>query len=224
MSDVIADLPRDDRPRERLLTHGPETLSDAELLAILLGSGVPGRNAIQLGRELLAEGMSALRGREPRYLAAVHGMGPAKASRVAAAFEISRRLASGEPEEPPAFEVRSFGQRLASTYGHHTQERLGAAFLDSRHRIIGQREIYVGTINSALVSTRDVTRFALLEHASGVVVYHNHPSGDPSASAEDLAFTKKLAHSLALLEIDLVDHLIVGGQRWFSMRGKGMLS
>jgi DNA repair protein RadC len=223
MTDVIADLPAAERPRERLLAHGAETLSDSELLAILLGSGVPGRNAIQLARELLGEGMAALRARETRYLAALHGVGPAKAARIAAAFEISRRLSSGEPEEPPPYDPATFGPRLASTYGHHAQERLGAAFLDSRHRILAQREIFVGTINSALVSTRDIIRFALLERACAIVVYHNHPSGNPAPSGEDLAFTQKLKQSLSLVDVDLVDHLIVGGQRWFSMGQRGQV-
>ncbi len=223
MTDVIADLPPDDRPRERLLSHGAETLSDAELVAILLGSGVHGKNAIQLARELLGDGMSALRARETRYLAGLHGVGVAKASRIAAAFEISRRLASGEPEEPPPFDAPTFGSRLVGTIGHHPQERLGAAFLDSRHRILGQREIFVGTINSALVSTRDIIRFALLERACAIVVYHNHPSGNPSPSADDLAFTQKLRQSLTLVDVELVDHLIVGAHRWFSMKERGQL-
>lgn len=223
MTDVIADLPPDDRPRERLLEHGAETLSDAELFAILLGSGVRGRNAIQLARDLLADGMTALRSHETRYLAGLRGVGPAKAARIAAAFEISRRLASGEPEDPPPYEATTLGPRLVAAIAHHAQERLGAAFLDSRQRILGQREIFVGTINSALVSTRDIIRFALLERASGVVVYHNHPSGNPGPSGEDVNFTRKLRQSLELVDIELVDHLIVGGQRWVSMAARGMV-
>lgn len=223
MTDVIADLPPGDRPRERLIAHGAETLSDAELLAILLGSGVPGKNAIQLAREILSDGMGALRARETRYLAALHGVGPAKAARIAAAFEISRRLNSGDPEEPPPFDPATFGPRLVSTCGHHSQERLGAAFLDSRRRILGQREIFIGTINSALVSTRDIIRFALLERACAIVVYHNHPSGNPAPSAEDLTFTQKLKQSLSLVDIELIDHIIVGARRWFSMREKGVI-
>lgn len=223
MTDVIADLPPDDRPRERLLSHGAETLSDAELFAILLGSGVHGRNAIQLARDLLADGMSGLRARETRYLAGLRGVGPAKAARIAAAFEISRRLGSGEPEDPPPFQASTFGPRVVASIAHHSQERLGAAFLDSRSRILGQREIFVGTINSALVSTRDVIRFALLERASAVVVYHNHPSGNPGPSSEDITFTRKLRQSLDLVDIELADHIVVGGNRWVSMREKGMM-
>lgn len=223
MTELIADLPMDDRPRERLLTHGAETLSDAELVAILLGSGVPGKNAIQLARELLQDGMAALRRRDPTSMARTLGIGPAKASRVLAAFEVARRLAAAEPDDLPAYDPDVFGRSLVIGYAHHVQERLGAALLDSRQRILRQREIYIGTINHAVVSTRDIVRFALEENACGVVLYHNHPSGDPSPSAEDLMFTRKLAEALRLCDIDLIDHIVVGAHRYYSMRQKGQI-
>ena len=223
MTDVIRDLPRGDRPRERMMMHGAGTLSDAELLAVILGSGVPGQNAIELARHLLADGMRSLRRRELANLADVRGVGPAKAARIAAVFEMSRRMTSEQPEDPPPFDVTVLGRKLVSSYGHHTQERLGAAFLDARHRIRRQREIYVGTMNTALVSTRDIVRFTLLERATAIVVYHNHPSGDPSPSNEDIAFTKKLQQSLATVDIELVDHLVIGSHRFQSMQQRGYL-
>jgi DNA repair protein RadC len=221
--EMIADLPIDDRPRERLLNHGADTLSDAELIAILLGSGVPGKNAIQLAREILQDGMSSLRRREPASIAKLSGVGPAKASRIAAAFEVARRLAAAEPDSLPTFDPDVFGRALVSTYAHHVQERLGAAFLDSRQRILKQREIFVGTINHAAVSTRDVLRYALEENACALVLYHNHPSGDPSPSAEDLMFTRKMVESLRLCDIDLADHIVVGAHRFYSMRQRGQI-
>lgn len=223
MTELIADLPVDDRPRERLLTHGAETLSDAELVAILLGSGVRGKNAIQLARELLANGLSSLRRCETSYLASINGIGPAKAARLAAALEMSRRIDSGRPDEPPVYEPRILGPQLVTRYSHHTQERLGAAFLDSRGRILQQRDIFVGTINNAFVSTRDIIRYALLDCACGVVVFHNHPSGNPAPSAEDIHFTKKLQQSLELVDMELVDHVIVGEKRYFSMKERGQI-
>jgi DNA repair protein RadC len=223
MTDVIADLPVDERPRERLMLHGAQTLSNAELLAILLGSGMHGKNAIQLARALLSEGMASLGKRDPRYLLDVGGIGPAKAARLAAAFELCRRVSSGEPDDPPVYDAAILGPQLVQSLSRHTQERLGAALLDSRYRVIGQREIYVGTINSALVSTRDVIRNALLDHAAAVVVYHNHPSGDPTPSEDDLRYTQKLKHSLDLVDIDLVDHLIIGAHRYYSMHERGQL-
>lgn len=223
MTDVIRDLPRDERPRERLLAHGPETLSDAELLAVVLGSGVPGQNAIQLARQLLADGLARLHSLELTSLAKIRGVGPAKAARIAAIFEMSRRLASHEPEDPPPFEPSILGPKLIRGYGHHAQERLGAVLLDSRHRIIQQREIFIGTMDKAFVSTRDIIRFALIERGAGVVVYHNHPSGDPTPSDDDISFTRKLQHSLAMIDIELVDHLVIGAHRFHSMRERGQM-
>lgn len=222
MTECIADLPLDDRPRERMLAHGAETLSDAELIAVLLGSGVPGKNAIQLARELLDDGLAGLHRKEPMQIAKLQGVGPAKASRVLAAFEVARRLAMAEPELQP-YEPEVFARSLIGSYAHHVQERLGAAFLDSRGRLLRQREIYVGTINHALVSTRDIVRFALENNATAVVLYHNHPSGDPTPSAEDLMFTRKIKESLKLCDIELADHIVVGARRFYSMRQKGQL-
>lgn len=223
LHDVIRDLPLDDRPRERLLMHGPETLSNAELVALLLGSGLPGKNAIQLARELLREGVTRLHSRDAKYLQGIPGIGPAKVARIAAAFELSRRMFTGEPEEPPAYDSSILGRTLMTTYAHQQQEHLGAVFLDSRHRILQQREIYVGTLNNALVSTRDIITSALTHNASGIVAYHNHPSGNPTPSEDDMAFTQKLGHSLGLVDIELVDHLIIGAHRYYSMQEKGWM-
>lgn len=224
MTDVICDLPVDDRPRERLLQHGASTLSNAELVAILLGSGVPGLNAIQLARTLLTDGIVAMRRRDPRYLQNVAGIGPAKAARLLAAFELGRRANAHDTDVPHMYDHTILGPQLVTALAHHAQERLGAAFLDSRHCIIDQREIYIGTINNALVSTRDIIRHALVHrHAAAVVVYHNHPSGDPSPSDEDIRFTQKLKQSLGVCDIDLVDHLVVGAYRYTSMQARGHL-
>jgi DNA repair protein RadC len=223
MHDMIRDLPLDDRPRERLLMHGPETLSNAELVALLLGSGVPGKNAIQLARELLRDGMTRLRSRDAKFLQGIPGIGPAKIARLAAAFEMSRRMFAGEPEEPPAYEAAILGRTLVTTYAHQQQEHFGAVFLDSRNRILQQREIYVGTLNNALVSTRDIIAGALTHNATGIVAFHNHPSGNPTPSDDDLAFTQKLGRSLALVDIELVDHLIIGAHRFYSLQEKGWM-
>ncbi len=224
MTDVIRDLPFGDRPRERMMMHGAATLSDAELLAVILGSGVPGQNAIELARQLLADGLRNLSRRELGNLAEVHGVGVAKAARIAAVFEMSNRIMSEQPEDPPPFDVTTLGRKLVSSYGHHTQERLGATFLDSRHRIRHQREIYVGTVNNALVSTRDIIRYTLLDRATAVVVHHNHPSGDPTPSEDDVVFTRKLTQSLAMVDIELVDHLVIGSHRFVSMKQRGLLN
>lgn len=222
MTDVIRDLPPDDRPRERMYMHGAVTLSDAELLAVILGSGSRGQNAIELARQLLSGGIRNLRHRELAQLVDVRGLGLAKAARIGAVFEFARRIASEQPEDPPPFDVTTIGRKLVESYGHQRQERLGAVFLDARHRIRKQSEIYVGTINNALVSTRDIIRITLNEVATAVVVYHNHPSGDPTPSKDDVAFTKKLQESLATCDIELLDHLVIGAHRFQSMKRQEM--
>ena len=136
---------------------------------------------------------------------------------------MARRLAAAEPDTLPTFDPDLFGRALVTSYAHHVQEKLGAAFLDSRQRILRQREIFVGTINHAAVSTRDVLRYALEENACAIVLYHNHPSGDPSPSAEDLMFTRKMIESLRLCDIELADHIVVGAHRFYSMRQRGQI-
>ncbi|HYO77227.1 MAG TPA: DNA repair protein RadC [Thermoanaerobaculia bacterium] len=222
MTYLIRDVPVESRPRERLLAHGPEVLSDAELLAIILGTGAPGKNAIHLAQELLEGGMPNLRHRGVTALAGTRGVGPAKVARIAAVIEMARRMAVPQ-QASPAFDRTVFGRKLVGSYGHQAQERLGAALLDSRHRITKQREIFVGTIDKAFVSTRDVVRFALMERATGVVVYHNHPSGDPAPSNEDLTFTHQLKQALATVDVELVDHLIIGTHRFHSMKERDEL-
>ena len=219
MTDIIRELPQDERPRERLLAHGPETLSDAELLAILLGSGVRGKNAIQLARELLCHGMP----RDLHQLAAVPGIGPAKAARIVAAIEFSRRIAKGQTKGPPDYDRTALGRDLVTRCARFRQERLGAALLDARHRILKDREIFVGTLNNTLVSTRDILRFALMEEAHALVLYHNHPSGDPTPSKEDKSFTIRLRDSLRLADMHLVDHLVIGAHGYVSMMEGGMI-
>ena len=220
MTDIISDMPIDDRPRERLLAHGPRTLSDAELLGILLGCGAEGKNAVQLARELLPGGVAALATRAPAQLTRYRGMGTAKAARVAAAFELARRAAAEKPIEHPQFDIDGVGAALVRANFRQKQERLGAYFLDARHKIIVQREIFVGTVNRALISTRDILRMAVEENAVAIALYHNHPSGDPEPSQHDVDFTTRLHQALHAADIELVDHLITGGHQYLSMKRK----
>ncbi|MBV8544306.1 MAG: DNA repair protein RadC [Acidobacteria bacterium] len=221
MHELIADMPMDERPRERMLTHGAKSLSDAELLAVLLGSGMQGKNAIELARDLLREGFSSLAQCDAEQLARREGMGIAKATRIIATFEIARRVANDKPGDPPHFDVNSFSRGFIARSRYMTQEHLGALFLDSRRRVLREREIYVGTSSKALVSTREVMRYALDANAAGVVLYHNHPSGDPSPSDEDLKYTRKMQRSLRLIDIHLVDHIIAGAHGFTSLSTRG---
>ena len=223
MHDLIADLPIDERPRERMLTHGAPSLSDAELLAILLGSGVPGKNAIALARELLPDGFNSLARSDAEQLSKRNGIGMAKATRILSAFEIARRIAKHAPGDPPHFDANIFGRGLIARSRALRQEHLGALFLDARRRILREREIYVGTAFKAFVSTRDVVRFALDANAIGVVLYHNHPSGDPSPSDEDLKYTRRMGESLRMIDIQLIDHVIAGANGFTSLKQRGVI-
>ena len=224
MSDLrIADLPNDERPRERLIRHGPSSLSDAELVAILLGSGTRGRSAISVARDLLCDGLRGMSQLDwPIEGRGFLGIGPAKATRIAAALEIGRRIASHTTSSSdPIRNPESLARSLVARYAHLNQERLGAVFLDSRNRVIREREIYVGTLNATTVSTRDIIRFALIDNAAAVILFHNHPSGDPSPSAEDLVFTRRMAEAGQLMGVNVVDHLILGANRYVSLQQRG---
>jgi DNA repair protein RadC len=224
MTDVIRELPPDDRPRERLLKHGAATLSNAELVGILLGSGTRGRNAIQLARDLLRDGLRGLSVTAAGDMVRTRGIGTAKAARIAAAFELSHRFGIEPTEpEPPRFDVGQFGTDLVRRMCKFQQERLGAALLDAQHRFLEEREVFVGTINHALVSTRDVIAYALENDAVGVVLYHNHPSGHPHPSSDDIEFTTKMKQSLDLCDIKLVDHLIVGKHSYTMLSASGFV-
>ena len=226
MSDLrIAELPDDERPRERLILHGSATLSDAELVAILIGSGTRGLSAIALARDLLQDGLHAMSRLEwPSDAGRFRGIGPAKATRIAAALEIGRRVASHkDPGRDPIRNPESIARSLVARYSHMNQERLGAVFLDSKNRIIREREIYVGTLNATTVSTRDVIRYALVDNAAAIILFHNHPSGDPSPSAEDLVFTRKMVEAGELMGVNVVDHLILGANRYVSLQQRGAI-
>lgn len=220
---TIADLPLEERPRERLLHRGAETLTDTELVAVLLGSGTRGRSAISLARDLLRDGLTELARREWNADRTIAGVGDAKSARLAAAFEIGRRVSSRvEPWGDPVRQPESLARSLIARYSHHVQERLGAVYLDSKNRVIREREIYVGTLNATTVSTRDVFRFALMDHAASIVIFHNHPSGDPAPSAEDLVFTQRVVEAGKLMGVAVLDHLILGNNRYVSMRQRGL--
>jgi len=219
---MIADLPLDERPRERMHRHGLSRMSDADLLAILLGSGTEGKNAIELAMEILAEGggVPLLARSDIDQLVKKRGVGLAKAARIAAAFELGRRSASATIKQPAVYEPVALAKKAMARMRDYVQEHLIGVFLDSRGHVLREREIYIGTIDRAVVSTRDVLRFALDANATGVVLYHNHPSGDATPSAEDREFTDRMSEVLALANMRLVDHLIIGRKVFTALKGR----
>jgi DNA repair protein RadC len=221
---TVRELPADERPRERLLAQGAKSLGDAELVAVLLRTGRPGASAIAVAREILTAvgGLPGIAASGAPGLLR-KGLGQAKAASLLAAAELARRLARGEAFERVAMGApAAVASYLALRYGVRDQEVMGALYLDSRHRLVAERELYRGTVNRAAVEPRLILKEGLLHGACGVVVFHTHPSGDPSPSAEDLAFTRRLAEGGELVGVRLVDHLVLGGVgRWVSLRERG---
>ena len=220
----IRDWPAGERPREKLLARGPATLSDAELLAIFLGSGLRGQDAVTTARGLLTTHgpLRTLLDRGPAGLAQLPGLGPARASRLSAALELcSRYLAAGlergEALTDPAAAGRYFAQRLRP----RPHEVFAAMFLDTRHRALAFEELFTGTIDGAEVHPREVVRRALAHNAAAVIVGHNHPSGSREPSAADRAVTARLKQSLALVDVRLLDHFVVGDGAPVSMAARG---
>lgn len=220
----VADLPVDERPRERMARGGAVALSDAELVALLIEPGRKGKSSLDIAREVVADGLLALARREWVPGKPVGSLGATRVARIAAALELGRRIAtlsvtSSEPIRQPD----ALARRLMATYGHRAQETFGGIYLDARHRIISEREIFVGTLTSASVSPRDVFRFALNDHAAAVIVFHNHPSGDPSPSPQDLAFTTKLVSIGQPLGVQVLDHLIVTSSTFVSLKHRDLM-
>jgi DNA repair protein RadC len=221
---LIRELPEDERPRERLLSQGSEALSDAELLAVLLRTGTRGKSAVQLATELLveAEGLTGLLGTTYHEVRRP-GLGKAKAATLLAGIELGRRLARAKlPDREPLARPRDVVEYLSLRYPLRGQEILGALFLDGRRRLMGERELYRGTFHETVVEPREVLRECLLRSAAGVVLFHTHPSGDPTPSAQDLHFTRRMVEATRVVGVELVDHLIlVGGGDWVSMKERG---
>ncbi len=221
---TIQDLPSDERPRERLLRNGSHSLADSELVAILIRTGRRGLPVLDMARELLRRwgGLAGLLGLGAEDLRAA-GLGPAKSAALLAAVELGRRLARARlPEREPLTHPAAVASFLALRYAQRDQEVMGALYLDTRNRLIAECEIFRGTLNRAAVEPRAVLKQGLLRDAAGLVLFHTHPSGDPAPSAEDLAFTRRMAEAGELVGVRLVDHLILGSAgRWISLRQRG---
>ena len=222
----IRDWPEHERPRERLLAHGAGSLSDAELLAIFLGSGPRGRSAVEHARALLAQAGSlrALLDRTPRQLAALPGLGPARACALAAALELGTRhlaadLARGEALTDPDRAGEYFARRLRGL----PHEVFACLFLDTRHRAIAFEELFRGTLDGAEVHPREVVQRCLAHNAAAIIIGHNHPSGVSEPSAADRAVTERLRQALALIEVRLLDHFVIGDGPPCSLAARGWL-
>ncbi len=217
----IADLATEERPRERLKHLGPQSLNTAELLAVLLRTGVKGENAIQLGHRLLQTfgGLAGIQRAHFEEVEKQHGLGEAKAATLKAAIELGRRLTLQEPEERPRIGSPADAAALVQfEMSALEQEHLRAILLNTRNEVLGIEELYRGSLNSAPVRIAEVFRPAIRRNAAAIILVHNHPSGDPTPSPDDLALTKALREAGTLLDIEILDHLVIGQGRFVSMK------
>ncbi|HUL38322.1 MAG TPA: DNA repair protein RadC [Thermodesulfobacteriota bacterium] len=222
----ITRWPKAERPRERLLQHGSQPLSEAELLGILLGKGTRKKTAIDLARELLDqyESLQKLFSRSPSELMKVKGIGSAKAATLSAAFELARRIQSQKSGAKVSF------KRSSEVFEHYLplmrdlrKEVFKVLLLNRANRLIKEVTISEGTLEASIVHPRDVFREALLEPAAGIILIHNHPSGNASPSEEDLRITKQLVEAGRLLGIKVYDHLILAGESYRSLADDGLI-
>jgi DNA repair protein RadC len=226
-SQTIRELPEGERPREKLALRGTQSLSDCELLAILLRTGVTGLSALDLARKLLGhfQSLEGLARAAPAELASLHGMGPAKAVQLAAAFGLAGRLAveqlSRQRIDTPEAVCALLGAEMRSLQ----RESLRVLLLDTKHRLLRTEEISLGSLNESIAHPREILRPALLHSAYAFLLVHNHPSGDPLPSDADHRLTRRIADAARLLQIPLLDHVILGSgsPAWFSFRAAGLL-
>ena len=220
---LLRDLPREERPRERLDRVGAASLSDRELLAILLRNGRRGESAIDLAERVLraAEGLPRLSTLSVGQLVKA-GLGRVQAITVAAALELAGRGKDAAGERERFTSPDRVAGYLERRHARKTQESTGVLLLDSRHRLLKDAECYRGTIDRAVVEPREILKNALLEDAAAMILYHNHPSGEATPSAEDLEFTRRLKKAADVVGVRLLDHVVVGREGSVSLRERGL--
>jgi len=215
-----------DRPREKLERLGAGGLGDNELLAIVIGSGSREVDALSVANQLIdhAGGLHGLTRLGMDHLRVVSGVGPARAARIIAAVELGRRtLIRAVADRPQLATPRQVAAYLLPQYGAATVEQFGIVMLDTRHRVIRIRIVSVGSLDSTVVHPREVFREAASASAAAIVLFHNHPSGDPTPSPDDLALTTRMVNAGSIMGIDVIDHLILADQRYFSLVEAGRL-
>lgn len=221
----IAEIPEAERPRERLAARGPGGLATAELIALLWGSGTRGASAVDLAADALArhDGLAGLAAASELELRAIPGVGAARAAQLAAAFEIGRRLLADWPTGRWSVRApRDVGERLVLQMGRLEREELRVVILNAKNVVLRISTVYQGNVSASLVRVGELFRDAIRASASGVILVHNHPSGDPTPSPDDLHLTAEAIAAGRLLDIDVLDHLVVGHDSFVSLRDRGI--
>ena len=222
---MIRDMPVDERPRERFMQAGPRAVSSAELLAITLRTGVGGEYVLRLAERLLVQmnGLSGLAQASIAEITRVKGIGPTKAVQIQAALELGRRLLATAPQERPRItSPADAANLLMSEMMFLEQEHLRVILLNTRNNVLKMPTIYVGSLNTSVVRIGEIFRAAIKENAAALIVAHNHPSGDPTPSPEDVRVTQELVKAGKLLSIEVLDHIVIGRQRFVSLKERGL--
>jgi DNA repair protein RadC len=222
---TIHEMPAGERPRERLARYGAAALSNAELLAIVLRVGVSGQSVLHLSQALLAKhgGLMGLARAGFADLCGEHGLGPAKTTQLKAALELGRRLLIESPDARP--QITSPGEAANLVLLEMSileQEEVRVVVLDTRNRVLGIPTIYVGSLNTSVVRPAELFREAIRQNAAAIIVIHNHPSGDPTPSPEDVRLTEILVQAGRLLDVEVLDHLIIGQSRFVSLKERSL--
>ena len=221
----LRDLPPEERPRERLARRGAAGLSAAELIGLVWGSGSPGRSAVAVATEALAAAgsLSNLAAASPPELEAIPGIGGARAAQLAAAFELGRRLLADWPVGRLTVRApRDLADRLILQMGRLEREELRVVLLNTRNAVLAIETVYRGNVSTALVRVGELFCDAIRQHAAGLILVHNHPSGDPAPSPDDLHLTAEAVAAGRLLDVPVLDHLIIGHEAFSSLRDRGI--
>ena len=222
---TIKNLPEEERPRERLARHGASVLSNAELLAILLRTGTREESAISLAHRILVQeqGLRYLADSNVEQLSAINGIGKAKAAQIKAAIELGKRLAAFEPgADKPLKCPQDVAALLMEEMRYLKKEHMKLVLLNVKCNLISVEEISVGSLNASIVHPREVFNPAIRKSSASIIMVHNHPSGDPAPSSEDISITARIAEAGKLIGIELVDHIIIGDGKYISMKEKGL--
>jgi DNA repair protein RadC len=223
---MIRDFPQDERPRERFISNGPESLSNHELIAILLRTGTKDESVLQLSNRLLTsfEGLRLLKAATLEEITSIKGIGQAKAIQILAAVEVGRRIANLTDNDRYVIRSPEDGANFVmNDMRFLSQEHFVCLYLNTKNQVLHKKTIFIGSLNASIVHPREVFREALKRSAASIIAIHNHPSGDPAPSREDIEVTKRLVECGKMIGIDVLDHLIIGENKFVSLKEKGYL-